>query len=60
MADNMNEQVVEDAENNEEIVDHETWCIIRILFQLDRRDLQPSRENIRSIASGVTELSLIG
>ena len=60
MADNLNEAAVEDEENDEEVVDHETECTIKILFQLDRLDLQPTRENIRSIASGVTELSLNG
>ena len=58
MADNMNEQVVEDAENDEEIVDHETVCIEAILGGLGRAYLEPTRENIRSIASGVTELDL--
>ena len=60
MADNLNEAAVEDEENDEEVVDHDHECIIKILFQLDRADLQPTRENIRSIASGVTRLSLNG
>ena len=60
MADNLNEAAVEDEENDEEVVDHETKCIIKILYRLDRADLQPTRENIRSIESGVTRLSLDG
>ena len=60
MADNLNEAAVEDEENDEEVVDHDHGCIEAILFQLDRADLQPTRENIRSIASDVTELSLDG
>mgnify|MGYP001282189691 CR=1 FL=1 len=60
MADNLNEAAVEDEENDEEIVDHETVCIEAILGGLGRADLQPTRENIRSIASGVTRLSLNG
>ena len=50
----------EDEQSDEEVVDHETGCIEAILNELDRADLQPTRENIRSIASGVTRLSLNG
>ena len=46
MADNLNEAAVEDTENDEEIVDYETECIIKILFQLDRApfDELPAQE----------------
>ena len=60
MADNLNEAAVEDEENDEEVVDHDHGCIEAILGRLGRADLEPTRENIRSIASGVTELSLAG
>jgi hypothetical protein len=60
MADNLNEAAVEDEENDEEVVDYETECIVAILGRIGRADLQPTRENIRSIASGVTELNLDG
>ena len=47
MADNLNETAVEDEQNDEEVVDHETGCIEAILGELDRPDLQPTRDNIR-------------
>ena len=60
MADNLNEAAVEDEENDEEVVDHDHECIEAILGRLGRADLEPTRENIRSIASGVTEVGLNG
>ena len=61
MADNLIESGSEDEQSDEEVVvDHENECIEAILVQLDRPDLQPTRENIRLIATGVTELFLNG
>jgi len=59
MADNLIESGSEDEQSDIEVViDHETECIEAILVQLHRPDLQPTRENIRLIARGVTELNL--
>ena len=61
MADNLIESGSEDEQSDEEVVvDYDTECIEAILEELGRPDLQPTRENIRSIASGVTELGLDG
>jgi hypothetical protein len=61
MADNLIESGSEDEQSDEEVVvDYDTECIEAILEEFGRPDLQPTRENIRSIASGVTWLSLDG